>query len=65
MLGIEGQGKEVGGVTAEEEGLLSIGVDGRSKKKKIIWLQTKTLNTVTLGGWPLKKCQNWIKKYVL
>lgn len=30
MLGIEGQGKEVGGVTAEEEGLLSIGVDGRS-----------------------------------
>lgn len=34
MLGIEGQGKEVGGVRAEEEGLLSIGVDGRSKKKK-------------------------------
>lgn len=47
MLGVNGQGKEVGGVTAEEEGLLSIGIDG---KKKVIWLQTKTLNTVTLGS---------------
>lgn len=33
MLGVKGQGKEVGGVTAEEEGLLSIGIDGRSRKK--------------------------------
>lgn len=31
MLGVEGQGKEVGGVTAEEEGLLSIGIDGKKK----------------------------------
>lgn len=33
MLGVKGQGKEVGGVTAEKEGLLSIGVDGTSKIK--------------------------------
>lgn len=41
MLGIEGQGKEVGRVTAEEEGLLSIGVDGRSKKKKLFGCKQK------------------------
>lgn len=54
MLGIEGQGKEVGGVRAEEEGLLSIGVDGRSKKKSYL-VANKNSEHCNTGWLTIKK----------
>lgn len=62
MLGIEGQGKEVGGVTAEEEGLLSIGVDGRSKKKKSYLVANKNSEHCNTGWLTIKKMSKLDKK---
>lgn len=45
MLGVDGQGKEVGGVTAEEEGLLSIGIDGKKKSYLVANKNSEHCNT--------------------